>query len=136
MSFRLINGASRRAMRKTGQRQYRSGQASGNLLALPSGMLPSMPPVHPTFDTTPTYYLPSMTLIRRPDDMLSSPIGQPILDYEPPHGFVIPAFTMFNGSVDPYDHMLHYNQAMTLISCNDRLLCKVFSANLRGTMLA
>ena len=54
--------------------------------------------------------------------MLSSPSGQHILDYEPPRGFVIPAFTMFNGSADPYDHILHYNKAMTLNSDNDRLL--------------
>ena len=40
--------------------------------------------------------------------MLSSPLGQHILDYEPHHGFVIPTFTMFDGSANPYDHMLHY----------------------------
>ena len=62
--------------------------------------------------------------------MLSSPLGQHILDYEIPHGFVIPTFTMFDGSTDPYDHLLHYNQVMTLNVGNDRLLCKVFSASL------
>ena len=40
--------------------------------------------------------------------MLSSPLGQHVLNYEPPRRFVIPAFTMFDGSNDPY--MLHYNQ--------------------------
>ena len=68
--------------------------------------------------------------------MLSSLIGQRILDYEPPRGFVIPAFSMFDGSTDPYDHMLHYNQAMILNAVNDRLLCKVFPASLRGLALA
>ena len=43
---------------------------------------------------------------------------------------------MFNGSNDPYDHMLHYNQAMPLYADNDRLLCKVFLASLRGPELA
>ena len=43
---------------------------------------------------------------------------------------------MFNGSSDPYDHMLHYNQAMTLNADNDHLLCKVFPANLQGPTLA
>ena len=62
--------------------------------------------------------------------MLSSPLGQHILEYEPPRGFVILAFTMFDGSVDPYDHMLHYNQVMMLNAGNDWLLCKVFSASL------
>ena len=61
--------------------------------------------------------------------MLSSPLGQHILNYEPPHGFVMPNFTMFDGSNDPYDHMLHYNQAMTMNTDNDRLLCKVFLAS-------
>ena len=68
--------------------------------------------------------------------MLSSPLGQHILDYEPPHGFVILAFTMFDGSANPYDHMLHYNQAMTLNDDNDRLSCKVFPTSLWGPVLA
>ena len=68
--------------------------------------------------------------------MLSSPLGQHILDYEPPRGFVIPAFTMFDGSTNPYDHMLHYNQAMTVNVRNDHLLCKVFLASLWGPALA
>ena len=68
--------------------------------------------------------------------MLSLPLRQHILDYELPRGFVIPTFTIFDGSTDPYDHMLHYNQAMTLNSDNDLLLCKVFLASLRGLALA
>ena len=68
--------------------------------------------------------------------MLSLPLGQHILDYEPPHGFVIPVFTTFDGSTDPYDHMLHFNQAMILNADNDRLLCKVFPASLQGLALA
>ena len=95
-----------------------------------------MPPGHPTFGAAPMLYMPSTALIQRPDDMLSSPLGQHILDYEPPYGFVIPAFTMFDDSTDPYNHMLHYNQAMTLNVSTDRLLCKVFPANLWGPTLA
>ena len=68
--------------------------------------------------------------------MLSSPQGQHILDYEPPRGFVIPAFATFDDSTDPYDHMLHYNQAMILNADNDRLLCKIFPASLWGPLLA
>ena len=48
----------------------------------------------------------------------------------------MPTFSMFDGSNDPYDHMLHYNQAMTLNVSNDHLLCKVFPANLQGYALA
>ena len=68
--------------------------------------------------------------------MLSSPLRQHILDYKPPRGFDIPTFTTFDGSTDLYNHMLHYNQAMTLNAGNDRLLCKVFLASLRGPALA
>ena len=99
-------------------------------------MLSSMPPVHPTFGAEPTLYIPLAALIRRLDDMLSSPLGQHILDYDPPRGFTILVFTTFDGSTDPYDHMLHYNQTMTLNACNDWLLCKVFPASLRGPTLA
>ena len=68
--------------------------------------------------------------------MLSSPSGQHILNYEPPRVFVMPAFTMFNGSNDLYAQMLHYNQAMTLNAGNDHLLCKVFLTGLRRPALA
>ena len=102
----------------------------------PSGTLPPKLPAYPAFGVAPTFYIPPATLIRRPYDMLSSPLGQHILDYKPSNGFVIPAFTMFDGSTDPYNHMLHYNQAMTLNTDNDKLLCKVFPTSLWGPALA
>ena len=68
--------------------------------------------------------------------MLSSPLGQHILSYKSAHEFVIPTFTMFDGFNDPYDHMLHYNQAMTLNFGNNRPLYKVFLASLQGPALA
>ena len=68
--------------------------------------------------------------------MLSSPPRRHILDHELLCGFFIPTFTMFDGSIDPYDHMLHYNKAMTLNSGNDLLLCKVFQASLHGPVLS
>ena len=40
---------------------------------------------------------------------------------------------MYDGSSDPYDHMLHFNQAMILNVGDDSLLCKVFSTSLKGT---
>ena len=96
----------------------------------------SMPLMHPTFGTGPTFYKQPTTLIRGLDDMLSSPLGQHILNYEPPRGFVLPTFTMFDDFNDPYDHMLDYNQAMTLNVGNDCLLCKVFPASIREPALA
>ena len=97
---------------------------------LPTRMTPPMPLVHPAFGTRLTFYMPPVTLIRRPNNMLSSPLGQHILDHELPHGFVMPAFATFNDSTDLYNHMLSYNQAMILNAGNDRLLCKVFPASL------
>ena len=103
---------------------------------LPSSTLPPVPPAHPAFRTSPTFYVPPSALIRRPDDMLSSPLRQHILNYEPPYGFAILAFTTFDRSANPYDHMLNYNQATTLNANNDRLMCKVLQASPRGPMLA
>ena len=54
----------------------------------------------------------------------------------PPGGFSIPPFAMYDVSSDPYDHMLHYNQAMILSTGDDRLLCKVFPASLKGPVFA
>ena len=45
-------------------------------------------------------------------------------------------FSMYAGSSDLYDHMLHFNQAMILNAGDDRLLCKVFQASLKGPALA
>ena len=98
--------------------------------------MPSMPFVLLVFDTGPTFYMPPVAPIRGPYDMLSSPLEQHILNYESPRGFVIPSFSMFDDSTNPYDHMLHYNQTTILNSRNDRLLCKVFPASLRGPVLA
>ena len=95
-----------------------------------------MPLIHPAFGTRPTFYMPPAALIRRLDDMLSLPLGQHIFDYEPPPGFVIPAFATFDGFVDPYDHILHYNQVMILNAGNNCMLCKVFLASLQGPKLA
>ena len=68
--------------------------------------------------------------------MLSSPLGQHILSYESSRGFVISSFAMYDGSSDPYDHMLHFNQAMILNAGDNRLLCKVFPTSLKGPALA
>ena len=70
------------------------GAMPSTLLA---GMMPSIPLVRPAFGTRPTFYMPPAASIRRPDDMLSLPLGQHILDYETLYGFSIPAFAMFDG---------------------------------------
>ena len=76
------------------------------------------------------------TTVRGPEDMLLSPLGQNILSYEPPCDFAILPFAMYDGSSDLYDHMLHFNQVMIPSARNDRLMCKVFPASLKGPSLA
>ena len=131
-----ISGASRRTMREAGRRQNQPDQVLANASVLPTSTMPPISFVHPAFGIGPTFYMPPAALIRRLDDILCSPLGQHILDYEPPRGFFIPSFVTFNGSIDPYNHMLHYNQVIILNAGNDQLLCKVFPASLWGPALA
>ena len=100
------------------------------------GAAPSLSFGYPTFGAAPVPYMLAPTVVRGPEDMLSSPIGEHILSYEPPRGFAIPPFSMYDGSLDPYDHMLDFNKVMILNAGNDRLLCKVFLASLKGPALA
>ena len=37
---------------------------------------------------------------------------------------------MYNGRIDPVEHVTHFNQRMTVHSKNETLMCKVFSSNL------
>ena len=131
-----VSGASRWVREQAYKRQNQPLQAPQNVSMLLDGTMPPMLPMHPDFSVGSIFYTQPATLIRGPDDMLSSPLGQHILNYEPPCGFVMPTFTIFDISNDPYDHMLHYNHAMTLDVGNDHLLCKVFPASLRGPGLA
>nr|CAN73243.1 hypothetical protein VITISV_005388 [Vitis vinifera] len=68
--------------------------------------------------------------------MLSTPFCFHIIHYEPPRGFLVPKFSTYDGSSDPFDHIMHYRQLMTLDIGNDALLCKVFPASLQGHALS
>nr|CAN63705.1 hypothetical protein VITISV_013105 [Vitis vinifera] len=68
--------------------------------------------------------------------MLSTPFCSHIIHYEPPRGFLVPKFSTYDGSNDPFDHIMHYRQLMTLDIGNDALLCKVFPASLQGQTLS
>ncbi|RVW28614.1 hypothetical protein CK203_100883 [Vitis vinifera] len=52
-----------------------------------------------------------------------------------PRGFLVPKFSAYDGTNDPFDHIMHYRQLMTLDIGNDALLCKVFPASLQGQAL-
>ena len=84
----------------------------------------------------PSHIAPPGSISRRLDDMLSTPFSSRIIKYEPPRGFIVPKFSTYDGSRDPFDHIMHYRQLMTLDIGNDRLLCKVFPASLQGQALS
>ena len=70
------------------------------------------------------------------DDMLYTSFDSHIISYEPPREFLVPNFTMYEGTSDLFDHLLHYQQLMTLEIGNDILLCNVFLASLHGLTLS
>ena len=128
----IDSGTFRRARREIGRGQIQPNGVPGNAFALPTGV---MPPAYPAFDTKPALYILPIAVIRSPDNMLSSFLGQHILNYKPPR--VRHANLCYvRWFSDPYDHMLHYNQAMTLNVGNDHLLSKVFPPSLQGLALA
>ena len=133
--FSNSNGGTFRQATSRGQNQL--SEAPRNVFTLPTGIMP-MQPIYPVFGAGPshTLYMPPTAMIRGPNDILSSPLGRHILDYEAARGCIMPTLAMFDASRDPYDHMLHYNRTMTRNAGNDQLLCKVFPASLQGPVLA
>ena len=70
------------------------------------------------------------------DDMLSTPFNPHIINYNLQGGFMVLKFSTYDGTKDPFDHIMHYKQLMTLDIGNDALLCKVFPASLQGQALS
>ena len=70
------------------------------------------------------------------DNMLSMPFDPHIINYEPFRGFIVPKFMTYNGTSDPFNHIMHFRQLMTLDIGNDTLLCKVYSASLHDYALS
>ena len=48
----------------------------------------------------------------------------------------MPKFIMYDGMSDPFDHLLHYRQLLTLDIGNDVVLYKLFLASLHGLALS
>ena len=135
-SSRSVSGVHYRVRRDACRDRRHLVLAPEHIPALLGGMAPPFSSLHLPFEAAPVPHMVSFSVVRGPEDMLSSPLGQHILSYEPPRGFVIPPFAMYDDSFYLYDHMLHFNQAMILNAGNDRLLCKVFPASLKGPALA
>ena len=47
-----------------------------------------------------------------------------------PRRFTQPTFTIYNGRIDPVDHVSHFNQRMVVHSKNEPLMCRVFPSSL------
>lgn len=67
------------------------------------------------------------------NDMLSTSLLDRILKHGHPLGFVVPKFTMYDDTFDPFDHLMHYQQVITLDIDNHLLLCKVFPGSPHGS---
>ena len=133
---RSISTAQRRVQREANRDRCQLEPAHEYAPERPRGIASPVPSIYPPFGVATAPHMFYSSALRGPQHMLSSPLGQHILDYDPPHGFSIPPFAMYDGSSDPYDHMLHFHQEMILNARDDRLLCKVFSTSLKGPTLA
>ena len=47
-----------------------------------------------------------------------------------PQRFHQPTFTIYNGQIDPVEHVSQFNQRMAIHSRNEALMCKVFPSSL------
>ena len=79
---------------------------------------------------------PPGSISRRLHHMLSIPLDPHIINYEPSTGFIVPKFTTYDETSDPFDHIMHLRQLMALDIGNDALLCKVFPTSLHGQDLS
>ena len=68
--------------------------------------------------------------------MLSTLFDPHIINYESSREFIVPKFTMYDRTSDPFDHIMHFRQLMTLNIGNDALLCKVFLTSLHDQALS
>ena len=60
------------------------------------------------------------------DDMLSTPLAPQIMQQRHPPRFIVPKFTIYDGTTDLFDHLMHYCQVMALDIGDYVLQCKVF----------
>ena len=135
-SSQSISVARRRVRREPSKDQRPLTPAPQYVPDRAGGFPPPVPSMYLPYEVAPTPQMITPSAVRGPQDMLSTPLGQHIMDYDPPRGFSIPPFAMYDVSSDLYDHMLHYNHTMILSAGDDRLLCKVFLASLKDPALA
>ena len=70
------------------------------------------------------------TMSRVLDQLSRSPFTCHIEGVALPRRFQQPTFTIYNGNMDPVEHVNQFNQRMTVHSKNEALMCKVFPSSL------
>ncbi|RVW31668.1 hypothetical protein CK203_092741 [Vitis vinifera] len=70
----------------------------------------------------PAIRAPLGSISRWLDDMLFMPFDPHIINYESSKGFIVTKFMAYDGSSDPFNHIIHFRQLMTLDIGNDALL--------------
>ena len=59
-----------------------------------------------------------------------SPFSKDIKKTNLPRRFIRPTFTIYDGEMNPAEHVCHYNQSMAIYSKNEALMCKIFPSSL------
>ncbi|XP_019161978.1 PREDICTED: uncharacterized protein LOC109158519 [Ipomoea nil] len=67
-----------------------------------------------------------------PQDMLSSPFANAIMEEPLPRDFCFPTIKAYSGTTDPRAHMTKYRAAMMITVATDAILCRGFFATLDG----
>ena len=95
-SSRSVSVARHRARREPSWDQRLPTLAHQYVLDQAEGFPPPMPSMYPPYGAAPMSQMIAPSAIRGPQDMVSTPLGQHILDYDPPRGFSIPPFAMYD----------------------------------------
>ncbi|KAA8525734.1 hypothetical protein F0562_007589 [Nyssa sinensis] len=66
---------------------------------------------------------------------LATPFTHAIMSEERPRKFMVPKFTLYDGSGDLGDHLSHYQHTMALHGASDAFMCRTFITSLKGTAL-
>ena len=70
------------------------------------------------------------TMSRALDQLSRSPFTCRIKEVTLPRRFQQPTFTIYNGNMDPVEHVSQFNQRMAVHFKNEALMCKVFPSSL------
>ena len=64
------------------------------------------------------------------NQVAKSPLTRRIEGASLPRRFNQPTFSLYNGRIDPVEHVSHFNQKMAVHSKDEALMCKIFPSSL------